>query len=498
MPLLPTPGFRTSIAWYVTLTCTIALALAAQLWIVIASAETHAVRLVSDVTETRLAGELDMMHDALRSDVLQAQLTGWQVPEAQRKAIHDDLVRHVQTLRLALGQLEELAGTQATQDLIAGVKPDVEAYVQLSADAVRSAQASGYVEDGVLAEHAKAFKALEQSLGALSDHIEERAKARMEQQAQMFRTARIATVAALAIAGLLLGTGAWLFTRYTLRQLGAEPRELRALAQRVAAGDLVARLRHEPARGSVGEAMQRMQQMLTGTVAGIRNEAAALAAASHQIAATNAELAGRYEQQTEALRTAATDMDQLGMTVIQNAESAQRANDMAGAASDVARSGGQAVERVVTSMDGITGAAERIGDITALIDSIAFQTNLLALNAAVEAARAGEAGRGFAVVAGEVRSLARRSADAAHEIKRLTGDTMASVREGAGQVSEAGATVRSVVEAIQSVTSTVSDISHSSFQQSDGVQQLGMAVVQLQQATEANGAMVQEAATATA
>ena len=165
---------------------------------------------------------------------------------------------------------------------------------------------------------------------------------------------------------------------------------------------------------------------------------------------------------------------------------------------DVARAGGEAVAQVVQTMSGITQAAQRIGDITGLIDSIAFQTNILALNAAVEAARAGEAGRGFAVVAGEVRSLARRSAEAAREIRQLTAGTVEAVQRGAEQVDQAGDTVRSVVEAILGVTRTVNEISESSFQQTDGVQRLSMDVGRLQQSTESNAVMVQEGAVATA
>ena len=491
-------GFRTSVWALAVMAMATTLVLAAHLFALLARAETNMARLVSDVSTTRLAGDLDMMHDALRADVLEALHTGWQVPEPQRKAIEGRMVRNAQRMRESLEQLLPLVRSEAARQALTLAQPDLVDYVLLSADAVRAAQGVGFVEEGVLAAHRQAYSRLEEALAQVSETIESHSRSEVDAQVLFFSSARLYTLVGLALVVSLLALACAAFVKLNLRRLGADPAELGQVARRIADGDLGATFERVPPAHSVGDEMLRMQNKLTEAVVTIRTEAASLASASNQIASNHAELAGRYEEQMAALGASATNMDLLGTTVATNAESALRAADMATAASDVARAGGEAVAQVVQTMSGITQAAQRIGDITGLIDSIAFQTNILALNAAVEAARAGEAGRGFAVVAGEVRSLARRSAEAAREIRQLTAGTVEAVQRGAEQVDQAGDTVRSVVEAILGVTRTVNEISESSFQQTDGVQRLSMDVGRLQQSTESNAVMVQEGAVATA
>jgi methyl-accepting chemotaxis protein len=189
-------------------------------------------------------------------------------------------------------------------------------------------------------------------------------------------------------------------------------------------------------------------------------------------------------------------MEQLTATVQHNAESARQAHQLASSASDVARHGGTVVEKVVQTMGGIEQSSHRIADIIGVIDSIAFQTNILALNAAVEAARAGEQGRGFAVVASEVRTLAQRSATAAKEIKALIDDSVSQVDAGGRLVQDAGATMGKVVESVQRVTAIVTEISHASQEQSTGIAEIGTAVTQMDQSTQQNAALVEQATAA--
>ncbi|WP_051303113.1 methyl-accepting chemotaxis protein [Comamonas composti] len=269
-------------------------------------------------------------------------------------------------------------------------------------------------------------------------------------------------------------------------------------SDRMAHGDLSQRVTthglEEIARVLVS--LSEMRDNLTQVVATVRQNADSVATASAQIAQGNNDLSARTEQQASALEETAASMEQLSTTVRQNADNARQANQLASTASTVATDGGEAVNRVVSTMKDIHSSSQRIADIIGVIDGIAFQTNILALNAAVEAARAGEQGRGFAVVAGEVRTLAQRSAEAAKQIKELITASVERVQQGTTQVDQAGATMNEVVSAIRRVTDIVGEISVASNEQSQGVSQVGEAVTQMDQATQQNAALVEESAAA--
>jgi methyl-accepting chemotaxis protein len=215
--------------------------------------------------------------------------------------------------------------------------------------------------------------------------------------------------------------------------------------------------------------------------------------AAGEIAAGNLDLSSRTEQQAASLEQTASSMEELTATVQQNAESARKANELSAGAAGVAVQGGQVVGQVISVMGEIRTASKQIGDIIGTIDGIAFQTNILALNAAVEAARAGEAGRGFAVVASEVRALAQRSAEAAKEIKQLVGNSMDKVGAGSKLVDQAGATMQDIVRSVQQVTNLIAEISAASGEQSSGIAQVNLTVTQLDDMTQQNAALVEEA-----
>jgi len=271
-----------------------------------------------------------------------------------------------------------------------------------------------------------------------------------------------------------------------------------AAAESVAGGDLTVDV-HDSGRDEPAEllrAMQRMVEQLGSLVGEVRDCSESIATGSGEIAQGNADLSQRTESQASSLQQTAASMEQLTGTVSHNASASAEASRMASAAAQAASHGGQAVGGVVATMDEITAASRKIGDIVGVIDGIAFQTNILALNAAVEAARAGEQGRGFAVVASEVRALAQRSAEAAREIKVLIASSTERVEAGATQAQTAGEVMTRVVGEVGRVSSLLQEISNATHEQTSGIQQVGSAVSHLDQVTQQNAALVEESAAA--
>lgn len=248
--------------------------------------------------------------------------------------------------------------------------------------------------------------------------------------------------------------------------------------------------------GQLQQALQQMNVNLRSVMGDIRSNVDSISVATHEIAVGNMDLSGRTEAQAASLEQTASSMQQFASTVKQNAENAIEANRLAQSASEIAGKGGAVVERVGATMDEISASAKRIVDIISLINGIAFQTNILALNAAVEAARAGEQGKGFAVVAAEVRSLAQRSASAAKEIKVLIDDSVDKVEIGNQLVNDAMATMNGIVDSVKSVTEIMNEISVASREQSIGIEQVNLAITHMDEVTQQNAALVEEAAMA--
>jgi methyl-accepting chemotaxis protein len=270
------------------------------------------------------------------------------------------------------------------------------------------------------------------------------------------------------------------------------------VAERIAEGDLGSEVNATGTDeiGRLLHAIAAMQERLRGLVGEIRQTADSIQVASTEVATGNQDLSQRTEQAASNLQQTASSMEQLTATVRQSADAAAQANQLAASAAEVAQRGGQVVQQVVTTMDAINASSKKIADIIGVIDGIAFQTNILALNAAVEAARAGEQGRGFAVVAGEVRSLAQRSAEAAREIKALIGNSVDKVETGSRLVTDAGSTMNEIVASVQRVTDIIGEITAASSEQSAGLGTINVSVVQLDQMTQQNAALVEESAAA--
>ena len=303
----------------------------------------------------------------------------------------------------------------------------------------------------------------------------------------------------LVALGLLIALAVVLGAHLLLRSTVLLPLE-GAVAQldRVASGDLTAQI---DADGDneiqrLLKAIQRMQRDLLSTVSRVRQGADVIHTGAQELAAGNTELSSRTETQASSLEETAASIEELTSTVKQNADNARQANQLAQSASGIALKGGDVVEQVVGTMASINESSRKIVDIISVIDGIAFQTNILALNAAVEAARAGEQGRGFAVVAGEVRNLAHRSAAAAKDIKLLIGDSVEKVENGSALVNQAGETMKEIVTSITRVTDIMSEITSASVEQSAGIEQVNTAIVQMDQVTQQNAALVEQAAAA--
>ncbi|OWW22011.1 chemotaxis protein [Noviherbaspirillum denitrificans] len=334
-------------------------------------------------------------------------------------------------------------------------------------------------------------------LEAIDEMISQQQKLAMATSGEaddIYTNARLLTIA-LAAAALAIGAFiAWYVTRSIIVPL----QDAVHVARRVADGDLTTRVMVESKdeTGQLLAALRDMNESLVRIVGEVRAGTDTITTASSEIAHGNMDLSSRTEDQASSLQMTASSMEELTSTVKHNADNAAQANKLATTASEVAVKGGAVVSEVVQTMGSINESAKKIVDIIGVIDGIAFQTNILALNAAVEAARAGEQGRGFAVVASEVRNLAQRSAAAAKEIKALISDSVEKVGVGAKLVDQAGTTMDEVVSSVRRVTDIISEIAAASNEQTAGIEQINQAIIQMDNVTQQNAALVEQAAAA--
>ncbi|KVO12171.1 hypothetical protein WJ74_15470 [Burkholderia ubonensis] len=336
---------------------------------------------------------------------------------------------------------------------------------------------------------------------ALTDSIDEdiainakQVKEAADQGNDTFHTLLWALLGIVAI-GVAAAIGAWQYLQRAITQpLGIAMNT----AQRIAEGHLenAIEIRTNDEFGRLLLALRQMDTHLAEIVRGIKASSESISVASSEIAAGNMDLSSRTEEQAASLEETAASMEELTATVKQNSDNARQATTLAANASEVADNGSEVVQRMLVTMTEISASSSKIADITGLIESIAFQTNILALNAAVEAARAGEQGRGFAVVAGEVRSLAQRASSAAKEIKELIQRSVETVRDGSAQAEAVGRTMGDVQQAIRRVADINAEISAASDEQSRGIEQVNIAVGQMDEVTQQNAALVEQASAA--
>jgi methyl-accepting chemotaxis protein len=402
--------------------------------------------------------------------------------------------------RSALNGLVDLKLTPAISEPAAQMLKHLETYEAGFAKVSTSALQGEFTtpQDGN-----QAMKAYKTSINAIEDGVVSLEKLLGERQAERLAQHRRddnRIFGALATATVLFTAFVIAFARLVGRSVIVPMAQAQSAAARIARNDLRGEIQAtgQDEAASLLKAMRDMQQSISAVLSGAKQSSDSIANASREVAAGSQDLSQRTERSAADLQMLTSTMDQITQSVQHNSASAVEARQLSDAASQVATRGRSVVEEVVQTMQQISHSSGRIADIIVTIDGIAFQTNILALNAAVEAARAGEQGRGFAVVAGEVRTLARRSAEAAKEIKQLINHSSEQVGLGVQKVERAGQTMGELVQAVGRVSSIVGEISQATQEQGTGIRQVAEAVTRLDETTQQNAALVEQSAAAAA
>lgn len=433
--------------------------------------------------------EADMMHDALRSDVL-AALVG--ESQEDKTTAANDLKEHAQHFREVLQASASLSLSVEILHALKEIQPVLEEYIRNAETLVQLAQKDVGAAKEKLGNFYSAFSSLEGKMEKLSDLIEtstqEAQRSENQTMLSVQRSIQIIVVLALCILG---GIALWISRGITL-PLQQTVSVLRDLAE--GEGDLTKRLliTSRDEIGDLASGFNVFMDKLHDIIARVQEAIVHVNSGAQQLSAAAGQLSNGAQSQAASLEETAASLEQITGAVKQNAENARQANQLAHNSRETANGGAQVVTATVESMRAINASSKKIAEIITVIDEIAFQTNLLALNAAVEAARAGEQGRGFAVVAAEVRNLAQRSAGAAKEIKTLIRDSVQKVDEGSQLVDESGETLRGIVASVKHVTDIIAEISAASQEQSTGVDEVNKAVSQMDQVTQQNAAQTEE------
>ena len=482
---------RSKLLAFSAVALTLLLAAVAVGWFSVARMSTATQDISQISTALKQQQTADMMHDAIRGDVLAALLAEAKQEPAELATARTELNGHIATFRETLGALKGMGLDATLQKELEAVGPALETYARSAEQLMQGGTGAG---NASLEAFVVQFGQLEGAMEQLSETLESRFAEHTERAVALDSLARQALIGIAVLAGIVLLVISGALARGIERPIA----QAVEMAKAVAGGQLVfdTRITSSDETAQLLRSLKDMADALRGTVQQVRRAADSIGVASSEIASGNQDLSSRTEQAASSLEQTAASMEELTATVRQSADAARQANQLAASASEIAVRGGQVVGQVVTTMEEINHSSKKISDIIGVIDGIAFQTNILALNAAVEAARAGEQGRGFAVVAAEVRSLAQRSAEAAKEIKGLIGASVDKVDAGTRLVADAGQTMSEIVGSVQRVSDIIGEITAASGEQSDGIGQVNVAVTQLDQMTQQNAALVEESAAA--
>ena len=474
--------------------------------VIIAMAGMRAIANTNDTTKKftdyfslqRDASKLDMIHDTIRSDVA-FSIMGFSGDRSL--AITDgraEFEGHAQEMEKLAKGLNRSGISNELRKLVEAMGQTVGRYVSIARSIVKTTETEIIEARARVPDFESVFRVLEKDLDRVIVDIGATANALQQSTSESSKMGSRLIMLTTALALIALGLFSWLIGRSISKPINDAVR----VAQAVAAGDLSLKI-SSTGNNEVGQLMAALNQMnqslntkMSQIMGQLRTSGEAIGTASRQLVQGNMNLSSRTEEQASTVEETAASIEELSGTVKQNAQNAHEAKELAEAASNVAAKGGEVVSRVVATMDQIHQSSRRISEIISVIDGISFQTNILALNAAVEAARAGEQGRGFAVVASEVRNLAQRSAAAAKEIKGLIGDSVGKVEIGSRLVAEAGQTMTETVDSIRRVTALMFDIANASQEQSEGIEQIGQAITQIDDVTQQNAALVEQASAA--
>ncbi len=458
---------------------------------VMSSAENiYAVQLKPLMTLTKVRGMVYQM----RAQTITALLTTSPADREEALSKVRDLNKQVDESRELFAKTIRAEAVQKSYDQFTAVYDDYRSYRDRTVFGFLAAGESAKALAAMKGDGTTKFKASVDAINALIDVKMGVAEKQYDLAVDTFASSKV-TLTGIIAGGVSLGL---LIGFLIARVIAAGLKQVADVAREAATGNLTNRttLATRDELGQLGQAVNAMLDSLVRIVASVREGTDSITAASTQISTGVQDLSQRTSEQASALEETSASMEEMTSTVKQNADNAKQANQLGNTACEVAERGGAVVTKAVASMEEINKSSKKIADIITVIDEIAFQTNLLALNAAVEAARAGEHGRGFAVVAAEVRNLAQRSAGSAKEIKGLINESVQKVTDGSELVNQSGKTLEEIVTSVKRVTDILAEISAASQEQAQGIDQVNKAIMQMDETTQQNAALVEQSAAA--